>query len=156
MEARLYISATYKDLSFRGAYVERYSGSYQLDPDYAKVLMERESIEAGQYNEFFFSAYTPEERWNDFDRKDSVWHMYLEDDTGVRLIPISIKRIDTGDPLIREFFPYLDLWGRGYVVKFPKYGASGTGPMPGKETKFMKLVVTGILGRGELEWRLKD
>lgn len=156
LEARLYISATYKDISFREAYVEKYSKGYQLDPDYAKVLMEREAGLSEQYNEFFFSAYTPEERWNDFDQKDSAWHIYLEDDSGVRLMPMSVKRVDSSDPLIREFFPYLDLWGRGYVVRFPKYGASAAGPIPNQETKFIKLIVTGVLGKGELEWRLKN
>ena len=156
LDARLYITATYKTTQFRKSYIERYVNSYQLDEGYAKALMEREMEQAESYNEFFFTAYTPEERWNDFNKRASIWRLYLEDDAGARLIPISIVKVDPADPLLREFFPYFDLWSYGYVVKFPKYAETGTEPVPGPNTRHMKLIVTGILGKGELVWRLKE
>ncbi len=156
LDARLYITATYKAPRFRESYIERYVKSYQLDEGYSKALLDREMEQAESYNEFFFTAYTPEERWNDFNKKDSIWRLYLEDDKGARLTPISIVKVDPADPLLREFFPYFDLWSYGYVVKFPKYTETGTEPVPGPDTRYIKLVVTGILGEGELEWRLKE
>jgi len=155
LESRLYISATYKNPVFREAYIERYAESYGLDDDYKQVLLKREADEMVRYNEFFLSAYTPEERWNDFERPDSAWKLYLEDGSGARLSPISITKVDTTDPLLREFFPYLDLWSSGYIVKFPKYSETGAEPIPGEKTEYVRLVVTGVLGRGRLEWRLK-
>lgn len=156
LESRLYLSATYKHPSFRAAYIERYAKSYQMEEAYTKALLDRESEQGEKYNEFFFTAFTPEDRWNDFLRPDSVWKLYLVDSSGARLAPVSVTRVDASDPLLREFFPYFDLWSAGYIVKFPKYSETGTEPIPGPDTRFIKLIVTGILGKGELEWRLKD
>lgn len=155
VESRLYITATYKTEEFRKAYIERYAKSYELDESYKKALLERETDQAEKYNEFFFTAYTPEYRWNDFNRPDSVWKLYLEDSEGNSLKPISITKVDGSDPIIREFFPYFDLWSYGYIVRFPKYSETGTEPIPGPGTKNLKLIVTGVLAKGELEWRLK-
>lgn len=155
-DARLYLSATYKDAAFREAYINRYAASVQMDDAYKKTLLEREAEEAERTNEFFFSAYTPEERWNDFDQRDSLWRLFLEDNTGKKLTPISVKKIDRSDPLLREMFPYMDLWSQGYIVRFPRYSDTGVDPVPGKASTFLKITVTGILGKGEITWKLKD
>jgi len=155
LESRLYLSATFKSPSFREAYTYRYVESYGLGEDYRTSLMEREAEQAEKYNEFFVTAYTPVEELNDFDKKDSAWRLYLEDDKGAHLPPISITRLEGSDPLLREFFPYFDLWSTAYIVKFPKYSESGTEPIPGPDTEFMRLLATGVVGKGELTWYLK-
>ncbi len=154
-EARLYLSATFKMPAFREAYVEKYVKSYQLDPTYRQAMLERETEQGEKYNEFFIAAFTPVEKWNDFDQKDSVWKLYLEDDSGAKLSPVSIVKLDRTDPVLREFFPYFDLWSDAYVVKFPKYSAAGKEPIPSKKTAYVRLVATGVLGNGHLEWKLK-
>jgi hypothetical protein len=154
--ARLYMTATYKTMEFRRAYVERYAASYGLD-DYAKAAMlKKEEDEAGLYNEFFFIAFTPESRWNEFGLRNPVWRLYLEDPAGARAIPLAIERLDEGNPLLREFFPYLDEWSRAYAVRFPKYSEDGTKEIPSPEASFLKLRVTGVLGTGEIQWRIKE
>ncbi len=155
LESRLYMNATYKSPEFREAYIDRYVESYELGEDYREALAVREAEQAEKYNEFFFTAYTPVENWNDFDRKDSVWRLYLEDDAGAKLSPVSITRLEGSDPVVREFFPYFDLWSYAYIVKFPKYSETGAEPIPGEGTGAIRLVATGVLGKGELEWRLK-
>lgn len=154
LEARLFIGATYETPSFRKAYVERYVEDYELEDSYKKQLLEREKEQEEKYNEFFIAAYTPVEGWNDLDKRDSVWKLYLVDSAGSRVIPISVTRVDSSDPRVREFFPYLDLWSFGYDIKFPKFSETGA-EMPSKDAKYLKLIVTGVLGTGELEWRLK-
>ncbi|MBI5886245.1 MAG: hypothetical protein HZB85_06650 [Deltaproteobacteria bacterium] len=156
LDAKIYMSATYKDPSYITSYVSRYSKAYKLDEDYARSLLERELGEADKYNEFFISVYTPEESWNDFDSRDTIWRLYLEDGSGARLVPVSILRVDKGDPLVREFFPYFDMWSSAYRVKFPKYSETGTEPIPNASTGSLRLTVTGIMGAGTLEWRLKE
>jgi hypothetical protein len=151
LETRLYINATYKTSEFRQAYIERYSTSYELGPDQAKALMERETEQAEAFNEFFFTAYTPDVALNDFDLKESVWLLYIEDSAGNRAKPISVTAVDGSEPVIREFFPYFDLWSKAYTVKFPKYAESGGEINPEKGP--VKLIVTGVMGKGELEWR---
>ena len=154
LDAVLFITATYKTMDFREAYVDTYAKGYEVDPSYLAALLERERDENDRYNEIFFAAYTSESRLNDFDKRDSVWRLYLDDSEGNRLTPVSVTKLDPADPVLRKFFPYFDQWSSGYIVRFPKYSVSGTEPIPGPQTKFLKLVVTGVMGRGELEWRL--
>ncbi|MBI5561529.1 MAG: hypothetical protein HY894_01555 [Deltaproteobacteria bacterium] len=156
LDARIYLSATYKDPSFIASYVDRYAAAYKLDDAYKAALLEREKEEAERYNEFFAAVYTPEDSWNDLQNKDSIWRLYLEDGTGARLAPISITRVDKSDPLLREFFPYFDMWSSGYRVKFPKYSDAGAEPIPGPSTMYLRLTVTGIMGEGNLLWRFKE
>jgi len=154
-EDRLYISATFKSRAFRKAYAQYYAQSYRLDSDYSAALLKREMDRADKFNEVFFTVYTPEGDWNDFNKKNSVWKIYLEDNLGNRLEPISVERVDGSSSIIREFFPYFDLWSTAYSARFPKYSAGGTEPIPGKNTEYLKLVVTGVLASGELKWDLK-
>ncbi|MBI5468967.1 MAG: hypothetical protein HY891_07515 [Deltaproteobacteria bacterium] len=156
LDAILFMTATYKTMEFREAYVDLYVKGYEVDQTYREALLQRARDDNDKYNEIFFTAYTPETKWNDFDRRDSVWRLYLEDSEGNRLIPVSVTRVDAGDPLVKRFFPYFDPWSSGYLVRFPKYSVTGTEPIPGPKTEFLKLVVTGILGRGEIEWPLND
>lgn len=155
LESRLYINATYKNAAYVRAYLDRYAEGYQLAQGIRDTMLER-GIEASEmYNEFFVAVYTPEESWNSFVGQGAIWKFYLEDDAGSRLDPVSISRVDGSDPLIRDFFPYFDPWSYGYILKFPKYTETGTEPIPGAVTKSIKLKVTGILGRGELEWKME-
>jgi len=153
VEARIFIGATYETLAFRKAYVDRYAEDYELEDSYKNELFAREKDQEEKYNEFFVAAYTPVEGWNDLNKRDSVWRLYLEDSAGNRVVPISVTRLDSSDPRVREFFPYLDLWSVGYDVKFPKFSETGA-EMPSKDAKYLKLIVTGVLGTGELEWLL--
>lgn len=156
LETKLYASATFKSAGFRDAYIERYVKGNQLDEGYANALREREAELSEKFNEFFFTAYTPVDKWNDFAESDSIWKVYLEDDKGARLQPVSIAKLDASDPLLREFFPYMDLWSSAYTIKFPKYSETGTEPIPNADTKSMRLVVTGVLGKGELTWKFGE
>lgn len=156
LESRLYISATYKDQAFVRAYVERYAEGYQLEQGLKEKMLERGLELSEMYNEFFVAAFTPEESWNSFAGTGAMWKFYLEDNAGNRLVPISVSRVDGSDPMIREFFPYFDHWSYGYTVKFPKYTETGLEPIPGAGTRSIKLKVTGVLGKGELEWKLKE
>lgn len=153
LDARLYVSATYKGSEFVGAYIDRYSSSFRLDEDYKKALVERAALEGQMYNDFFLAVHTPDPSWNDLEKPNSIWRLYLETASGERLVPLFINKADVKDPLLRDFFPYLDLWSSGYIVRFPKYSAGGTEPIPGKDTKLMRLVISGPLGAGALEWR---
>jgi len=153
LEARLYMNATFKTADFRRAYMDRYARSYELGSEHLKALSEREIEQAEAFNEFFFTAYTPDESLNDFDREDTVWQMYIEDEAGNRARPISITTVDYSEHVIREFFPYFDLWSRAYTVKFPKYADGGGLIDP--ERGAVKLIVTGVMGKGELVWRPK-
>ena len=155
VEPRLILKATYKNRLFRYAYIDRYVDDYKLGPRY-KEAMRKKALELSLlYNEFIFAAHTPTERWNDFDRRDSIWKLYLEDNLGNRLTPISIDKLDAKDPLLHEFFPYIGLWSSIYIIRFPKYSESGTESIPGADTDYLRLTVAGTIASGELVWQLR-
>ncbi len=154
IEPRLILRATYKNRLFRYAYIDRYVDDYNLGPRY-KEAMRKKALELSTlYNEFIFAAHTPTESWNDFDRRDSIWKLYLEDNLGNRLTPISIDKLDPKDPLLHEFFPYIGLWSSIYIIRFPKYSESGTESIPGADTDYLRLKVAGTIASGELVWQL--
>jgi hypothetical protein len=154
-EPRLLLKATYKNRSFRYAYIDRYADDYKLTPRH-RDAMRAKALEISElYNEFILAAHTPTDRWNDFEESDSIWKLYLEDNLGNRLTPISIDKLDAKDPLLQEFFPYIGLWSSIYIVRFPKYSEASTESIPGEATDYLRLTVAGALGSGELEWRLK-
>lgn len=151
LEARLTVYVTYKSCEFRQAYLNEYASRLQLDQEKVDILRSAEMEKAEKRFDLIFSAYTPVASWNDFDDDDSIWKLYMTDDTGMRVEPLEIKKLDSDDPLIREFYPYVDDWSVVYHVSFPRLsrkgdviGASGT----------IKLVVTGIKGSGEARFTL--
>lgn len=150
LEARLYMNATYKTIEFRKAYIDRYAKGYELSPERVKSLMERETEQSLAYNEFFFTAFTPEEALNDFAEKDSVWQIYLEDAKGNRAKPLSIIAVSNSEPVLREIFPYFDLWSKAYTIQFPKYADNGDEISP--DSGPVKIIVTGVMGKGEMTW----
>ncbi len=155
LDTRMYVSATYMVPALRRAYVEEYGRRYLLGRELKEALLKKETEEARKENRFFLSVFTPFERWNDLDRPDSIWRLYLEDDRGRRLKPLSIRRVKEEDPVIREFYPSLDLWSFGYIVTFPASTEDG-GPFPGKGAKAITLIITGVLGKAELRWSIQD
>ena len=153
-EPRLILKATYKNRPFRYAYIDRYVEDYKLGPRYKEAMREKALELSELYNEFLFAAHTPTVDWNDFDKRDSIWKLYLEDNLGNRLTPISIDRLDGKDPLLHEFFPFIGLWSYIYIVRFPKYSEDGTESIPGANTDYLRLTVAGSIASGKLEWRL--
>jgi len=155
LDSKLFVYATYKSWPLREAYVEEYARRYQMDDNQKEKLKEKEMGLDEKFNEFFIAVYTPDEKWNDFDRPLSIWKIYMEDEKGERLSPIEIKKVDADSPLVREFYPYLDLWSSTYIVKFPKYIITGEEPFPGKDTNYFRLKITGVVGNAVLEWQLE-
>lgn len=153
LETKLYVYSTYKSWKWREAYVDEYAKRYVFDAVQKENILAREKETNEKFNEFFLSIYTPEIKWNDFDKKDSIWNIYLEDDKGERTAPIEITRVDENNPLTREFFPYMDLWSYGYIVKFTKYLPTGGEPFPSPSSKSVKLIITGAVGKAQLEWK---
>ena len=154
LETKLYVYATYKSWGLREAYVDEYARRYMLDDSQKASILKSEKELDERINEFFLSVYTPELKWNDFDKKDSIWSIYLEDEKGDRVLPIEITRVEENNPLVREFFPHMDLWSYGYTVKFPKYLPMGQEPFPSTTSKSIKLTITGAVGKSQLEWKL--
>lgn len=154
LETKLYVYATYKSWQWRQSYIDEYVKRYMMDALQKENIIAREKETDEKFNEFFLSIYTPDLKWNDFDKKDSIWNIYMEDEKGERVSPIEITKVDENNPIIREFFPYMDLWSYGYTVKFPKYMPAGKEPFPSPSSKSIRLIITGAAGKAKLEWKM--
>ncbi|MBI5971028.1 MAG: hypothetical protein HY884_07735 [Deltaproteobacteria bacterium] len=155
LDTTIYATATFKSPEFREAYITRYADGIKAAESLKMTLLEKETGEFEKYNEFFISVYTADDKWNDLEKPNSVWKLYLEDGRGARVTPVSVKKVDRDDALVKEFFPYLDAWSTAYVARFPKYTETGAEPIPGNDTLALRLIITGVFGDGTLEWRLK-
>jgi hypothetical protein len=155
IESMLLLHGTYRGMELREAYTREYGERYRLDSYRVEKLVAQERAGYERSEEFFLAVYTPDEKWNDLERSDSAWRLYLRNDSGERVEPITIRRVDEESPLFREFYPKLDQWSRGYIVSFPKYSATGERPIINDDTSRFTLIITGVLGQTEIEWAMK-
>lgn len=155
LESRLVAYATYRGWEFREAYVREYVKRYEMDSYQGDKLLTDESTDYEAVEEFFLAVYTPSTKWNDLDKSNSIWNLYLRNDRGERVSPIDVKRVDEDSPLIKEFYPQIDLWSYGYIIRFPKYAGVSETPLLGDDTVSFEIIVTGVLGKTEMRWRLK-
>lgn len=156
IDVRLTIHATFRNHDYRTAYVDRYVEAYRLEEGSREAMYTREAEESELYNEFFVSVSTSDVSLNDLDSRRSVWKLYLEDGSGAVLSPVSVKRISTSSALTSALFPYMDTWSVGYIVRFPRYSASGTEPVPNEKSEYLRLRIAGLLGNGSLVWKLEN
>ncbi len=152
VETTLHIDAVYLGGEFRTAYVEEYARRLRLSQEKRENLKRAELSKLEEYNEFILVTATPVEEWNDFDRKDSIWRLYLVDEDGERVEPVSVSRVEK-DAILREFFPFVDEWCSVYRVIFPRLTPKGH--TIGEDSEYIRLEVSGIKGTAELVWNLK-
>lgn len=143
LETRLIVSSTYKSGAFRDAWSDEYARRYLLSDAERDEVKRREHADADSYHEFFFAAYTPESRWNDFSKRESIWKVRLFDDAGNSVEPLVVTKVKNDDPKLHAFYPYFTLWTKAYVVKFPKGGLSA-------DSKSLRLQFSSALGAAEI------
>ena len=134
LDLELMTSATFKSPEFREAYANEYDRTYKL------------------YNDFIMSAYVPDKKWNDFNKKDSIWKIYLNAGNEKKIKPLEIRKIKKIDAVLTHFFPYINTWESIYLVRFPV-------KLPGTDKNIIddtcsniKIVITSVLGTTEMAW----
>jgi hypothetical protein len=146
-ETQAHISATYQSPEFNRAYLNEYFRIYHLKDRERET---REDIRKGiisDFAEFIFYAYIPEKTSNDFDRRESIWTVFLVNEKGDRIDPVELRRIDPITPVITEFFPYINPhYGVSYRLRFPSLNTSGG------DFRTLKLVFASVIGEVELRF----
>ena len=142
-ETQAHLSATYQSPEFNRAYLDEYARIYQLQE---KERKKQEDVRmTAEFTEFIFYASLPEKTSNDFDRRGSIWTIFLVNGKGERIDPWEVRRIDPVTPVITKFFPYVNPYhGMVYRLRFH--------PVRKTEATSLKLVVTGVLGTAELKF----
>ncbi len=152
LDLELIAVATYKSPQFRNAYSDEYARTYKLTEAEKKKLIKDQEDAAATYNDFVIAAYVPDEKCNDFSKKDSVWKIYLAAGGKDRIKPVEIRKIKKIDAKIGHFFPYITTWKSVYLVRFPVKFPGTEKIIINDSISSIKLVITGVLGSAEMEW----
>jgi len=144
-DTQAHISATLRSPEFNRAYLDEYARIYQLSGD------ERKNYEAmraaSEFTEFIFYAYIPDRTENDFDRRGSIWSIFLVNARGEKITPVDVRRVDPVTPVVTGFFTYIKpYYGICYWLRFPPLEKIGGVDAP------LKLVFASVIGKVELEF----
>jgi hypothetical protein len=155
LDTTLRVHATLYGPEFVSAYVAMSTKLFRLPPHEQVLLKRRLDDETARGHIFFIGASTSDVRWNDFERKPSVWQIVLVNDQQDQVTPDEVRPERELTPTITELFPYVDDFYRAYTIRFPKQPAAGGRPLLRGETERLTLRFSGALGQADLEWRLR-
>ncbi len=144
----LVVNAVYRNMEFREGYVHEYAKAYQLTKTEEDAMLAKEKAQDENELSFYLFAYTEEDKWNNFDKANPAWKIYLKDDKSNRLEPISVKKFTLEPSLHFIYFPMVSQWMKGYEVSFPKN-------IDVANAKSLTIILTGFLGNTELIWEVK-
>jgi|GEM_PF-2825161 len=145
----MYIRATYFNKSFVRAYEKEYRYYYMKKPEGFKKKLRG-------YITFLVSVYTPKKSYNNLDSNRSIWMVYLTNNEGESVMPVSIKPSQEKRVFLKKFFPYVTDWSRQYIMKFPKYYVKKENKLfLNPSVKWVKLIITGVNGKAVLKWNIK-
>jgi hypothetical protein len=128
-DTRFLAAATYQSPSFRVARVKREAVFLQHPPELVSKALADEERDGAQFIDFVFGVHVNERRFEDFDKKDSVWRVVLVSEAG-QTTPLSIERLGRSHLHLRAYYPYLDDFWVAYRFRFPRVTASGQPSVP--------------------------
>lgn len=144
-DTQAHISATLRSPEFNRAYLDEYARIYQFSGEERK---KHEAMRAAsEFTEFIFYAYIPDRMENDFDRRGSIWSIFLVNAIGEKITPVEVRRVDPVTPVVTNFFNYIKpYYGVCYWLRFPPLEKIGGVDAP------LKLVFASVIGKVELEF----
>ncbi|KPK20973.1 MAG: hypothetical protein AMK69_22810 [Nitrospira bacterium SG8_3] len=154
-EVQLIVSATFESADFRQAYADEYAAAYQLTAEEKRRFVEDQMKASHLGHEFLLATFVPEKRWDDFDKVDSMWKLFLVNDEGQRVVPVEVRDVKEQNAVMSHFFPYITPWKSVYLVRFPCNMATSSRPIIGDDTKEIGLIITSVLGTAEIHWSLE-
>ncbi|MEE2902921.1 MAG: hypothetical protein VYC39_11355 [Myxococcota bacterium] len=150
LESKLFVHATFHSPEFRKTFLLRHPDVYGRGSETARRLA-LTLPDAGEDIEFFFSAFTTDIRWNDFDQVDSIWRVELKSNHS-ESVDGEVTRVKTTANL-RAIYPFITDFSRTYVVRFPRTDASGK-PVLASSSEEIELHFRSALGGAKLMWKL--
>ena len=150
----LVVDATFRSPEFRDSFAAKYIDLYHIGPDnQAHTRGELMSDGADSY-EFHVETATHDYALNDLTSAKTVWRVTLVDNQGHEVQPTRVSEGKTRRALDERFYPYVNIFSRGWTVRFPRALPDGT-PLVGAETKTLTLRFAGPQGSVDSVWVLK-
>jgi len=155
LKVALIALATFKSVDFRHAYAEEYAQAYKLRGEEKNRLVKSHMEAASHGHEFLLASFVPEKKWDDFDKRKSMWRLYLINDDQEHVEPVEVRKVKKQDPVITHFFPYITPWKSIYTVRFPHKSPETNQPIIKDSTMIIKFMMTSVLGTAEMSWKLR-
>jgi hypothetical protein len=134
---------TYWSPELQKAYTREMARQYQLTDAAEKKIAEDQKLEDENYFVFILSASTREPEWNDFEKKNSMWRVFIENsDKSIQVDPEKIEATSPKDERAKYFYKTMSTFGKTYRIRFPKKTL--------ENSKGIRLHITGP--RGSLEY----
>jgi hypothetical protein len=153
-DTMLFVTATLHSSELRRAFALAFPEIY----GHGGTITKRELVDltgdVEQFHNFFIAVYTPNDKWNDLARPDSIWHLTLigsDDKVAVDLSSIETVKIDAN---LREVYPYLSQFDKAYLVRFPLTDAMHHLVLEPQSTR-ATLRMASALGVAEMHWELQ-
>lgn len=153
-ESVVSVSATYFGPELVDAWALEEQRAYGLDGPSAAAARTKIEEDTARTHRFFLAVFTNEMRWNDLDKADPAFRLWLSSDMGPRVAPASIERVRDRNDTLRRFFPSLGHFREGYIVRFPVATTTGSPTLP-SGTRSFALELTGPHGDARLTWEAR-
>ncbi len=152
LENKLFATATYHAPEFRRAFAVAFPEIYGHGGTVTRQELVELTGDAEESHTFFLCAYTPVFKWNDLDRRDSIWRLTLIGSDDVAVAPTTIEPIKV-DENLRAVYDFIGRFDRCYLVRFPLVDAMQRMVLEPKSTHAV-LRIASALGAAELRWQL--
>jgi hypothetical protein len=152
LDNKLFVTATFHAPEFRRAFAVAFPDIY----GHGGKITRRELVDLSggveQYHTFFLSVHTPDVRWNDLAKNDSIWHCSLRGSgeasvSSEEVVPVKV------DENLRAVYPYIGRFDKIYLVRFPLTDPLHRMVIDATTTAF-SLRIASALGSAELTWEL--
>ncbi len=152
LDTQMFAAATYQSLSFREERVKREALFHVLPQEVVDRSLATERAAAAESYEFLLGVYVRDPRFDDFDRQDSIWRIWMVTPEG-EASPTEIHRIGRATVNLRAYYPYLGDFWVAYRLRFPKTVKNL--PLAGPTTTQLTVRVASTLGKAELRMPLQ-
>lgn len=134
----------YYDQRIKRDFVAAIRGAGRVDAEQSdKMLAESQANEQKEV-EFLAGVYTGDKRWNDLEKKNSMWKVVLQAPDGRWIAPLSIEKLKLDKMQDAWLFPFLTEWKFIYRITFPKQEMAGAANYT--------LRFTSVVGEAAFTW----
>jgi len=158
LDNALTVTATFRSWEYRQAYIDRYAYDFRLTDTERQALERTQRAELEQAHVFLVATTATRDAWADLSAADTPWKIRLVNDQGDVVEPLpeahdppGIERVRNVTPAEQAYYPYITVFRKVFVIRFPRRLPDGTDVL-GPGVRSFTLEFAGALGRAELRW----
>lgn len=152
LDDKMFVTATYHAPELRRAFALAFPDIY----GHGGKITRRELVDltggVEQHHNFLLAVYTPNNRWNDLGRDDSIWRLALRGSNDIEVGPDEIIPIKV-DENLRAVYPYITRFDKVYLVRFPLIDPLQHVVLDNTTTD-IRLRIASALGSANMRWHL--